>query len=195
MARPASRIAIVLGACCLQAAAQACPPGQYEVCVTSCICLPDAREVIGPLPGEVAQVAAGALQQWLVQSREAAATAGTEAIPPEIRRQLLPYYDAALLDAVRYRIGDSSELSAASAMLQNPDIKAVTLIDIIVFRFPEDATEDVALWAHELRHVQQYREWGVEEFAARYTRDPDGVEGPAYEMQFKVAKDLRGKGA
>ncbi|MNP52343.1 hypothetical protein D3C76_1467310 [compost metagenome] len=147
------------------------------------------------MPGEVTQVAAGALQQWLVQSREAAATAGTEAIPPEIRGQLLPYYDAALLDAVRYRIGDSSELSAASAMLQNPDIKAVTLIDIIVFRFPEGAMEDVALWAHELWHVQQYREWGVEEFATRYTRDPDSVEEPAYEMQFKVAKDLRGKGA
>ncbi|MNF62244.1 hypothetical protein D3C84_439200 [compost metagenome] len=195
MAMIAKGLAAAIGVCLVCATAVACPPGQYEVCVTSCICLPDAREVIGPLPGEVTQVAAGALQQWLVQSREAAATAGTEAIPPEIRGQLLPYYDAALLDAVRYRIGDSSELSAASAMLQNPDIKAVTLIDIIVFRFPEGATEDVALWAHELRHVQQYREWGVEEFATRYTRDPDSVEEPAYEMQFKVAKDLRGKGA
>ena len=195
MAKIADGLAVAIGACVLCAAAQACPPGQYEVCVTSCICLPDAREVIGPLPGEVTQVAADALQQWLVQSRAAAAAAGTEAIPPEVRRQLLPYYDAELLDAVRYRIGDSSELSAASAMLQNPDIKAVTLIDIIVFRFPEGATEDVALWAHELRHVQQYREWGVEAFAARYTRDPDSVEGPAYEMQFRVAKALREKGA
>ncbi|MDH4608707.1 DUF4157 domain-containing protein [Pseudomonas sp. BN102] len=194
MAKFAPRIALALGAFSLHAAVLACPPGQYEVCVTACICLPDAKEVIGPLPGEVSQVAADALQQWLVQSRAAAAAAGTEAIPPEVRRQLLPYYDAALLDAVRYRIGDSSELSAASAMLQNPDIKAVTLIDIIVFRFPEGATEDLALWAHELRHVQQYREWGVEEFAARYTRDPDSVEGPAYEMQFRVAKELREKG-
>ncbi|MCY1279297.1 hypothetical protein D9M68_442750 [compost metagenome] len=194
MAKIANGLAVAIG-CALCVAAQACPPGQYEVCVGSCICLPDARDVIGPLPGEVTQVAAGALQQWLVQSRGAAAAAGTEAIPAGIRRQLLPYYEADLLDAVRYRIGDSSELSAASAMLQNPDIKAVTLIDIIVFRFPEGASADVALWAHELRHVQQYREWGVEEFAARYTRDPDSVEGPAYEMQFRVAKDLRAKGA
>ena len=43
--------------------------------------------------------------------------------------------------------------------------------------------------------MQQFREWGVEEFATRYTRDPDSVEGPAYEMQFRVAKALREKGA
>ncbi|MFZ6044872.1 DUF4157 domain-containing protein [Pseudomonas sp. CR3202] len=194
MASLVPRVAMLLGACCLGLPAQGCPPGQYEVCVTSCICLPDAREVLGPLPGEATRVAADALQQWLLQSRADALAGGVEAMPAGIRRQLVPYFDAALLDAVRYRIGDSSELGTASAMLHDPDIKAATLIDIIVFRDAESAEGDTALWAHELTHARQFREWGVEGFAARYSRDPDSVEGPAYEVQFRVAKVLRGKG-
>lgn len=193
MVRWASRMVMGFGVCCLGVSAQACPPGQYEVCVTSCICLPDTREVLGPLPGEVTRVAAGAMQQWLVQARADALAGGVEPIPPAIRKRLTSYYDAALLDAVRYRIGDSSELGTASAMLHDPDIKAVTLIDVILFRDREGAQDDVALWAHELMHVQQYREWGVEGFATRYTEDADSVETPAYKMQFKVSKDLRGK--
>ncbi len=192
MPRTALNLAL-LAACGLAATASACPPGQYEVCVTDCVCLPDVRGVLGPLPGEVSRVASGALQQWLVQARADALAGGVEPIPPAIREKLVPYFDAALLDLARYRIGDSSELGAASAMLHDPDIKAVTLVDVILFRDREGALEDVALWAHELVHAQQYREWGVEGFASRYAEDADSVEGPAYEMQFRVAKALRGE--
>jgi len=76
-------------------------------------------------------------------------------------------------------------------MLQNPDVNAVTLVDIIVFRSQDDALNNVALWAHELKHVQQYQQWGVGEFATRYTRDYNAVEAPAYEIQTQVAKALR----
>jgi hypothetical protein len=76
-------------------------------------------------------------------------------------------------------------------MLQNPDVNAVTLVDIIVFRNPDDALNNAALWAHELKHVQQYLQWGVGEFAARYTRDYNAIEAPAYEIQARVARELK----
>ena len=79
-------------------------------------------------------------------------------------------------------------------MMQNPDIKAVTLVDIIVFRSAQMAEQDVALWAHELLHVQQYREWGSAGFAARYSRDFNAVEAPAYRRQAEVSRLLREQG-
>jgi len=39
--------------------------------------------------------------------------------------------------------------------------------------------------------VQQYRDWGSDGFAQRYTRDFQSVEGPAYEMQARVRRALR----
>ncbi|MNQ48544.1 hypothetical protein D3C85_624230 [compost metagenome] len=124
-------------------------------------------------------------------SRNTAATGDIQTIPLNIRAQLEPYYDLQVLDSARYKVGDDAELNAANTMLQNPDINAVTLIDIIVFRNAEDALNDVALWAHELKHVQQYQQWGVREFATRYTRDYNAVEAPAYEIQTQVSKALR----
>lgn len=62
------------------------------------------------------------------------------------------------------------------------DVSAVTLIDVIVFRGPTEAS-DVCLWAHELTHVAQYRDQGVHDFAIRYARDPNSQEGPAYAVE------------
>ena len=78
-------------------------------------------------------------------------------------------------------------------MLQNPDVLAVTLIDIIVFSVTlRTAQQNVALWAHELLHVQQYQQWGVREFTRRlHRRDHDAIEAPAYKLQIEVARALR----
>src|SRR5690606_14102320 len=100
-------------------------------------------------------------------------------------------YDRELLDTVRFRVGGHEELDVATAMLQNPDVQAVTLVDVVVFRSEEDAELDVALWAHELHHVRQYRQWGSAGFAQRSTRDFEAVEGPAYDVQLQVARDIR----
>ncbi|SDH28070.1 protein of unknown function [Pseudomonas benzenivorans] len=172
-------------------AASACPAGQREVCVVACFCAPAGAEGIGSLYDNMSHMAAAGLQEWIVQSRNAAATGDVRPIPLNIRAQLEPYYDLQVLDTVRYRVGDAAELNAAHAMLQNPDVRAVTLVDIIVFRHAEDALDDAALWAHELKHVQQYLQWGVGEFAARYTRDHQAVEAPAYAIQAQVARALR----
>lgn len=165
-----------------------CPAGQIQVCLGgSCLCVPDPVRV----REDGLDLAAARLEAWLLQSREAALRAGTEPIPLMIRAQLTPFYDDALLDEVRFRVGITDEMDAATLMLQNPDVQAVTLIDVVVFRNGDAAAQDAALWAHELWHVQQYRDWGSAGFARRYTRDFQSVEGPAYEMQARVRRALR----
>lgn len=176
---------IVCLALALLAQASDCPARERRVCLDECICLPDV------MTEGVYQLAAPALALWLTQARIEAANAGVQPIPAHIREQLLHWYAPDVLDAVRYNVSDSGQLDAASAMLQNPDVGAVTLIDIIFFRDPQAAEQDVALWAHELKHVQQYQEWGVTGFAQRYTQDFNAVEAPAYAIQAEVRRALR----
>lgn len=165
-----------------------CPSGQIQVCLGgSCLCVPDPVR----MREDGLNLAAARLEAWLLQSRQAALRAGTEPIPLMIRAQLAPFYDDALLDEVRFRVGITDEMDAATVMLQNPDVQAVTLVDVVVFRSAAAAEQDATLWAHELWHVQQYREWGTDGFAQRYTRDFQSVERPAYEMQERVRKALR----
>lgn len=183
------RLSTLLLALALPAGANTCPPGQVQVCLYGCLCVPEYAQV----REDALNLAAVNLEAWLRQSRQQLLAAGSAPIPPAIRQQLLAWYPPELLDAVRYRVGGGEQLDAASTLLHNPDIRAVTLIDLIVFREAEAAALDVALWAHELHHVQQYREWGVDGFARRYTRDPDGVEGPAYDLQVQVSQALRRK--
>ncbi|WP_095155035.1 DUF4157 domain-containing protein [Pseudomonas sp. Irchel 3E13] len=139
----------------------------------------------------VTRMASSGLANWLALSRDSAVASGVEPIPLHIRAQLERWYDFQVLDAARYQVGNTQQLDAASAFLQNPDVNAVTLVDVIVFRTAEDARDNVALWAHELKHVQQYQQWGVEGFAARYTRNFDAVEAPAYAIQAEVGKALK----
>ena len=75
-----------------------------------------------------------------------------------LREQLLRWYDPSVLDTVCYTVGDNGQFSAATAMLQNPDVGAVTLIDIILFRDAQSAEQRIALWAHVFKQVQPYRE-------------------------------------
>ena len=96
-----------------------------------------------------------------------------------------------MLESARYRVGDEVVLNAGNTLLRNPDVNAVTLIDVIVFRHEEDARDNVALWAHELKHVEQYLDWGVAEFAWRYTQDFRAVERPAYALEREVEEALR----
>ncbi|ALI04785.1 DUF4157 domain-containing protein [Pseudomonas sp. FW306-02-F02-AA] len=169
------------------AQANTCPAGEKQVCLDGCICLPDLVQ----MPDGIDQIAAPALALWLTQARAEATNANIQPIPPHIREQLLRWYDPSVLDAARYTVSDNGQLSTATAMLQNPDVGAVTLIDIILFRDAQTAEQDVALWAHELKHVQQYQEWGVEGFAQRYTQDFNAVEAPAYAIQAEVRRSVR----
>jgi hypothetical protein len=181
---------VALGAACLCATAApaqtACPPGEQPVCLGGCVCLPGSPRDTEVLVEQVQWLAAAGLETWIRHSRDQLALQESQPIPLHIRSQLEPYFELAVLETARYRVGDDAVLNAANTLLQNPDVTAVTLIDIIVFRNEADALDNLALWAHELTHVEQYLEWGVGEFARRYTLDHRSVERPAYALQIRI---------
>lgn len=175
----------------LSAQAQAaCPAGQQPICLSTCVCVPVSPQHSEALYERVQWVAAAGLERWIRQSRDQLSLQQTHPVPLHIRSQLEPYFDLVVLETARYRVGDTSALTTSTTLLRNPDVMAVTLIDIIVFRNEADAQDNVALWAHELKHVEQYLEWGVGEFARRYTRDYRSVEQPGYAMELQIEREL-----
>jgi hypothetical protein len=132
-----------------------------------------------------AQASGAALQQWFNASRNTAIQ-GALPIPPQIRDALIRagFNDQDAMNRARYRIQDAGALNLAHIIQQwrLRDVTAVTLIDVIVFRGPTEAA-DAALWAHELTHVAQFRNWGVRDFAISYMRDSGSVEDPAYAVE------------
>ncbi|WP_391639234.1 eCIS core domain-containing protein [Stutzerimonas degradans] len=182
---------LVLGSAAVPAQTS-CPSGEQPLCLGgNCFCVPGAATDAQVVLERVQQMSALALQGWIQQSRDQLIAAGAEPIPLHLRLQLEPYFDLAVLETARFRVGDQVALDAGNALLRNPDINAVTLIDVIVFRRPADAQDNLALWAHELKHVEQYLEWGVAEFARRYTLDHRAVESPAYALEREVEQALR----
>lgn len=99
-------------------------------------------------------------------------------IPEEVKRELIPFYPAELLDGVHYTIGDTSEAGLAGFAIRNGNAAAVTLIDTIVFK-EERFVSSLALWAHELHHIEQYKTWGLGGFALKYAFNWSDVEAAA----------------
>jgi len=124
------------------------------------------------------QAAGAALEQWIIASHNNAVN-GAMPIPPQIRQRLTGYASEDSMNRVRYKIGDNGFLNLAHVLEQGGFPDAVTLIDVVVFKGPSEAN-NLSTWAHELVHVDQYRDWGVHSFAIQYTRNYNGVENPAY---------------
>jgi Domain of unknown function (DUF4157) len=180
--------------CCLLAAAApaaACPPGQYESCILgACACLPEIGGAVGEgaehLKKELeAQVGGNPLAVWLQGSRDTAV--GTSSpMPLQIRQALTGYIEEDVMNRARFKIGDNGVINLAGLTLTYGDyfsgggIAAVTLIDVIVFQDANNAYNNPSLWAHELTHVKQFRDWGTRDFAIRYARDAGAVENEAY---------------
>ncbi len=122
-------------------------------------------------------VIARALENALMRSRNEARV-DAQPIPGDIRRGLSPFYPDETLDKIRYKVGDISPDGLAGFAIRNGNAAAVTLIDTIVFK-DEALTKNLALWAHEVHHVEQYDQWGVNGFAARYAFGWDSVEEEA----------------
>jgi hypothetical protein len=118
------------------------------------------------------------LEQAIIASHNTAIN-GAIPIPPQIRQLLTGYASEDSMSRVRYKIGDNGFANLAHLLEQGGVAAAVTLIDVVVFRGPSEAA-DPAIWAHELTHVDQYRDWGVHSFAVQYARNWRGVEDPAY---------------
>ena len=138
-------------------------------------------------------LAASALANALQNSRDQARAAGTRPMPPRIREALLDWYPADLLDSITYRVGVTEAVTVQSFSIHYGEATAVTTIDTITFADPWDAENNVALWGHEVKHVEQFRAWGLYGFARAYIRGHATVEREAYAIGTAL-KALHGGG-
>lgn len=136
---------------------------------------PYAQEVLAPL-----------LAAWIVQSRDAALARGAAAMPAEIREAFEGYIDAAILDRVRWRIDGQTGITGR-VIFQDGAVRAVTLDNVILFANAAEAA-NVRLWAHELYHVMQFHEWGIDSFASRFVSDRRSIEHGAREFRWSWMK-------
>jgi hypothetical protein len=148
----------------------------------------DAAERPPPLSPLVVESLAPLLASWIAAARDAAKAEGVEPIPAPIRAALTGYVPERTLERVRWRQG-GSELFLSQNVFRFGDVPAMTLDDVIVFQERRSALEDPKLWAHELKHVMQFAEWGVVGFATRYLRDYEAVEHDAAEFRWQFMKE------
>jgi hypothetical protein len=127
----------------------------------------------------LAREGAPMLAAWIHRTRAAVLAAGTRPIPPDIRASLAKHYPPDLLKPVRYRVG-WSDPDTLPGRLFEAYAQAITLDDVIIFR-NEAVARDEVIWAHEIAHVDQYRRWGIDEFARRYVADHRAVEREAWQ--------------
>ncbi|UCI23976.1 DUF4157 domain-containing protein [Mesorhizobium sp. B2-8-5] len=126
-----------------------------------------------------ANVLTGPALEHAIRASRNSAIKGSMPIPPEIQKRLKGYSTKDSMKVVRYKIKDKGFVNLARLLEQGGFADAVTLIDVVVFRGPGEAA-DPSIWAHELKHVEQYQAWGVRRFAIRYARNSGSVENPAY---------------
>jgi hypothetical protein len=149
-----------------------------------------SQDFFDAIPEVVSDMAADTLAEVITFSRERA-SATAKPIPEKIRRALSPYFDPAVLDRVRWTTdwSASERVTLYRLIMANENVQAVTLDDIIVFREQRGA-EDLMLWSHELKHVEQYGRWGIRQFAANYLLDHRRVEQEADDHAVAVYRTL-----
>ncbi|SCW63021.1 protein of unknown function [Rhizobium mongolense subsp. loessense] len=123
--------------------------------------------------------AAAALEQWIIASRNSAHSSGVMPMPPALRQTLGNFYDEQIYDMAAFKIGGSAPLNLADLAIRYGGADAVTLIDTVIFK-DQAAANDPGLWVHELKHVEQFRNWGTRSFSIRYLRNWKSVEDEAY---------------
>jgi hypothetical protein len=141
----------------------------------------------GNVPPLLAQSLTPLLSDWIIQSRDAAIVQGVAQIPRDIRAALAGYVPDEVLERVRWRVG-GGEMSLQENLFRFGYAPAVTLGHVVIFQHEHEALGDPKLWAHELKHVMQYEEWGIPQFAARYLNDYEAVEKEAAEYRWQWMK-------
>lgn len=135
------------------------------------------RNFIGAQTQYSANVVSDTLAAALQRSRDVV-RGDSRPVPEQVKRGLLPFFPEATFENVRYAIGDTSNTGLAGFAIRNGNAAAVTLIDTIVFK-DEKFVGSLALWAHELHHIEQYRQWGLKGFAGQYAFGWRDVEADA----------------
>lgn len=145
------------------------------------------------LPKDVAQAAlnpaAPVLATAIRFSRGQALNRGAQSIPSNIRSQLQPYFPPEILNKVRWTTAGGISIDGALKNWFNLE-GAVTLDEVIVFSSAQSASNDVELWAHELTHVLQYAQLGVETFAFYYSANSNQFEGDARDNSRRIIASI-----
>ncbi len=141
--------------------------------------LNDAFPVLTPA---LQQAAVSLLSASVGQLRDDALKRGTQPMPPAVRALFIGWIAPEILDAVRWRV-DGETPSLAGGILGLRDTPAMTADHVIVFADQSSVTKPL-LWAHELHHVVQFSEWGIEGFAVRYLTGYSAIEHAANEFAF-----------
>jgi hypothetical protein len=128
----------------------------------------------------------------LIRQARSEARGTARPMPPHIRSILAPFFPPAILNRARFTTRAHAGVSLATTTLEvNGDVAAMTLDDIIVFDSGPFA-DDPIRWAHELVHVTQYRNLGIDGFAGLYAgpgyRD---LEDEAYAWESHVSQQLQ----
>jgi Domain of unknown function (DUF4157) len=145
------------------------PPGAVEA----------GQAVLNAINDLQANTLSGPILEAAILASQSTASQGAMPIPADVRRRLSGYVSEDALNSARFKIGDNGFANVAHLIEQGGQADAVTLVDVIVFRGPTEA-KNIVTWAHELSHVEQYRQWGVRDFAVSYTKNWHNVEEPAY---------------
>jgi hypothetical protein len=139
---------------------------------------------------------AGSGLALLIRNAEAQALGSSRPIPPDIRDRLAPYFPTRILDVARFTTVSESGVNIASGVLEaNQNVAAFTANVVVIFRNANSA-QDVGLWAHELVHVTQYQNMGIEGFAAMYAGwGAQTIEHDAYSWQDYVTSSIQSGGS
>lgn len=128
---------------------------------------------------------------FLIRQARAQALRSARPIPVDIKRALIAFFPPSIIDKAKYTTRSQAGISLATAVLEgNGNISAITLGEVIVFD-DNQGTSDPVLWAHELVHVSQYENMGIDGFAAMYAGPGSNtLEGDAESWENHVASQI-----
>jgi hypothetical protein len=117
-------------------------------------------------------------------------------LPPDVKAGLARLFSPAILNRARYTVG-KVDISLPTVIRNTPffggSSNAVTVDNIIVFPYdPPSFAENPAWWAHEVYHVKQYAQWGVEDFALRYIKNSSKIEKEAKDVEKRLGNLAQG---
>lgn len=144
------------------------------------------------LPKDVGQAllnpAAPILASAIRFSKGQAQNRGTQPIPQNIKQQLSKYFPQHILESTSWTTANGISIDGMLKNWLNQE-GAVTLDNVICFSSAE-LTTNVELWAHELTHVLQYDQMGVETFAFIYSTNWNSLEGQANENASRIIQNI-----
>lgn len=136
------------------------------------------------------RIAGQALGTTIRLSRNQSRLGGTRPVPQWVEEELGPHFPTLDFAEVRWTPSDG-RLSLGTALTRwYMREGAVVLDDVIVFSTTATA-RDRRLWAHELTHVMQYRELGVDGFAHAYVGGFAEIERQAERNAQRIIAELR----